>query len=127
MVSVRFMRDRIAREYSTTRDHVYSTKEKDFVNRAMEMIPDGSLVINSPEDGSLFAYGVNGINTYFRHPTTGSLTDDANMIREGLTPSPKARKCGALLKTCRLNMCSCSIRAYLTTRANGFCKQLKIV
>ncbi len=79
-----FMRDRIAREYSTTRDHVYSTKEKDFVNRAMEMIPDGSLVINSPEDGSLFAYGVNGINTYFRHPTTGSLTDDANMIREGL-------------------------------------------
>ena len=80
------MRDRIAREYSTTRDHVYSTKEKDFVNRAMEMIPDGSLVINSPVKmaASSSPMASTALIPTSGDPTTGSLTDDANMIREGL-------------------------------------------
>lgn len=79
-----FMRDRIAREYSTDRDHVYSAKEKEFVERVKEAIPEDALVINSPEDGSFLAYGVNDLNTYLRHYSVASLTDDAEVIRKRL-------------------------------------------
>ncbi|KAB1640713.1 hypothetical protein F8D48_10235 [Adlercreutzia muris] len=80
-----FMRDRIAKEYSTSRDQIYSHKEKLFVDKALEVIPDGALVVNSPEDGSLFAYGVNGINTLFRHRPTGTMIPDADILRQRLS------------------------------------------
>ncbi len=43
------------------------TGEEDaFVKKAMELIPNGALVINVPSDGSCWSYGVEGLNTYFR-------------------------------------------------------------
>lgn len=43
------------------------TDEEDaFVRKAMEVIPEGALVINVPSDGSCWSYGVEGINVYYR-------------------------------------------------------------
>ncbi|MCI8366239.1 MAG: hypothetical protein HFJ66_01365 [Eggerthellaceae bacterium] len=79
-----FVRDRLAKEYSTKKDQIYSPAERAFVEKALKVIPEDSLVINVPEDGSLFAYGANDLNTYYRHPTVGGLTDQANIIRTDL-------------------------------------------
>ncbi|MBP3867141.1 MAG: ATP-binding protein, partial [Eggerthellaceae bacterium] len=34
---------------------------------ALSIIPEGSLVINEPNDGSAYAYGVDGLRTYYRY------------------------------------------------------------
>lgn len=89
-----FMQDRLSREYSTTRDQMYSTKERQFVEKALELIPEGALVVNSPEDGSLFAYAVNNLNTYYRSLAVDTFTEDATIIRERLsevTTSPEVQ------------------------------------
>lgn len=56
----------IAHTYSDDDRTVYSDKEIAFVQEAME-IADGELIINCPNDGSAFAYGVNGANIYYRY------------------------------------------------------------
>ncbi len=46
---------------------VYSNAESAFVQEAMKVIPEGALVVNEPDDGSAFAYGVDGLNVYYRN------------------------------------------------------------
>lgn len=41
-------------------------REIDFVEQAKTMIPGDAIVINIPHDGSMFAYGVTGINVRYR-------------------------------------------------------------
>lgn len=79
-----FARDRLAKEYEVNKSQIYSSDERAFVEKVLEIIPEGSVVINSPEDGSVFAYGVNGLNTYYRSTHSGGFTDDANLIRGNL-------------------------------------------
>lgn len=57
--------------YDEGEEQVYSAEEQRFVREVLEMIPGGALVINQPHDGSAFAYGLDGLNTYFRHIDTG--------------------------------------------------------
>ena len=45
---------------------VYDAEEIAFVEEALEVIPEGSLVINQPFDGSLLSFGINNMNTYYR-------------------------------------------------------------
>ena len=77
------VKQRIANEYDTEREQVYSTKEREFVQKAASLIPEGSLVLNQPHDGSVFAYGLDGLNTYFRSAGTFGYSDTAETIRQG--------------------------------------------
>lgn len=70
--------------YDMAKEQIYSADEEAFVRRAMEKIPPGALVINDPHDGSAFAYGLNGLNTYYRHIDLGTETDESSLIRERL-------------------------------------------
>ena len=76
--------DSIHKIYATSPEKVYSAKEVEFVNEAMEAIPEGALVLNSPNDGSMWAYGVNQLNTYFRNRNASNQSDTAILIRTKL-------------------------------------------
>lgn len=45
----------------------YDAAKRDFSQRAVALIPEGELLLNDPYDGSLFAYGIDGLNLYYRH------------------------------------------------------------
>lgn len=66
---------------------VYDDEEAAFVNEALAIVEDGATVINLPFDGSLLAFGINGMDTYYR--TIGgygidSESDDSVIIRTSL-------------------------------------------
>ena len=63
---------------------IYGPEEVDFVNRAMQAIPPNALVINAPADGSMWAYGVNGIKTFYRSIQATAQTNEAQLIRKHL-------------------------------------------
>ncbi len=67
------------------RECIYSADEVDFVNRVRDTIPANALVINAAPDGSMWSYGVNGLNTYYRDIKVKGHTDDAVLIRESLS------------------------------------------
>lgn len=79
-----FMTKSIEDCYDTSVEQVYSEDEKRFVEKVLSIIPKDSLVINQPCDGSVFAYGVNGLNTYFRSTSSDDLPEDAFNIQKGL-------------------------------------------
>lgn len=45
----------------------YSARERAFVRRALDAVPEGSLVVNMPFDGSAYAYSADGLRTYYRY------------------------------------------------------------
>lgn len=45
----------------------YDAAKRDFSQRAVALVPEGELLLNEPYDGSLFAYGIDGLNLYYRH------------------------------------------------------------
>lgn len=51
---------------------IYHSEEREFVRKAEELIPEGALVMNFPYDGSAYAYGLDGLNTYFKSNATYS-------------------------------------------------------
>ena len=74
----------IYKTYNPSVEHAYSADEVQFVNRVKREVGTDALVINQPNDGSTFAYGINGLNTYYRHCRTGNQTDDSITIRTDL-------------------------------------------
>lgn len=70
--------------YSDDVEHVYGVKEVAFVEKVKEVVPEGALVLNSPNDGSMWAYGVNELNVYYRNRNTAGQTEDATIIRKHL-------------------------------------------
>lgn len=70
--------------YNESEEQVYSAEEQHFVHKALAMIPARALVINQPHDGSAFAYGLDGLNTYFRHIDTNGTTEQSRLIRDHL-------------------------------------------
>lgn len=75
----------VASRYSW--DKALTSEEDSFIKEVMAAIPQGSLVINLPSDGSCWSYGVEGINTYYRRSSnTGGRTDakEAELIRTRL-------------------------------------------
>lgn len=55
-------------------------EERSFI-ASVKGIAGNQLVLNSPEDGSFFGYGLVGLNTYYRQT---AITDDANQTRDSL-------------------------------------------
>lgn len=45
---------------------MYASDEERFVDEVADVIPEGSLVVNVPDDGSAFAYGADGLRVYYR-------------------------------------------------------------
>lgn len=82
--AIAFMHYLVTEGYNLGQEQTYSAEEEAFVRQVMGIIPEGALVINQPHDGSVFAYGLNGLNTYYRHIDTGEETKQSPIIREGL-------------------------------------------
>lgn len=74
------MRDRVKSCYGNGDAQIYSAREMAFVRRAVETIPPNSLVINAAPDGSVWAYGINGMNTLYRSHTVAEQSDETVTI-----------------------------------------------
>ena len=65
-----------------------SAEELDFSKRALSMIPPGSLVLNEPNDGSVFLYSLCDANMYYRQFALPSNPDEetgaSRLLRESL-------------------------------------------
>lgn len=58
---------KLCSEYRFDDPRVYDEQERAFVAEALALMPEGSLVANEPNDGSAYAYGVDGLRTYYRY------------------------------------------------------------
>lgn len=74
----------IARSYTTDGELAFDRTEEQFLDKVKEVVPKGALIINQPNDGSMFAYGTDGLNLYYRNMNTDEFTEDATVIREHL-------------------------------------------
>lgn len=75
--------------FDTSKEQVYSSEEQEFVEKALSVIPEGSIVINQPNDGSVFAYGINELNSYYRfiireYGIPSNETPESELIRTNL-------------------------------------------
>lgn len=72
---------------SAEKSWVYDLEEIEFVEKVIDVIPEDSLVVNQPFDGSLLAYGINHLNTYYRaiggYDSDGE-TSDSVLIRTSI-------------------------------------------
>ena len=67
--------------------NLYPTDEQQFVEKAMQAIEPGALVLNDPFDGSSLAYSLNGLNVYNRELisyTEGAETKQSLLLRTSL-------------------------------------------
>lgn len=70
--------------YAQDENRVYGAEEVAFVDKAMGLMPEGALVVNSPQDGSLFSYGVNHLNAYYRATSLKNQTDESKALSRHL-------------------------------------------
>lgn len=78
----------LATKSSYQSPRVYDADEIAFVGEVEKAIPEGSLVINNPDDGSAFSYATSGLNTYYRYLRTYGEENEAEesaAIRNGLS------------------------------------------
>ncbi len=75
---------KLAEIYKQDANRVYGAEEVAFVDKALAITGKDALVINQPNDGSLFAYGVNHMNAYYRSSALKRQTDDSNTLRKHL-------------------------------------------
>lgn len=71
----------------TQAPRIYSADEQSFVQEALRELPPNALVVNIPDDGSAFSYGLDGMRTYYRYLRTyGGMgeTDESLLIRSRL-------------------------------------------
>lgn len=63
-----------------------SKTEEDFCKRVLEELPAGTLILNSPNDGSVYLYGLYGANIYYRDflADKAGETQESTLIREHL-------------------------------------------
>lgn len=76
-------------KYSSTSEKGYDTEEQAFVDKVLETVPEGSLLLNLPNDGSCFAYALQDANVYYKDVTSPSIgnlgqTPEALIIRRNL-------------------------------------------
>lgn len=79
-----FAGGQVAGTYNFNDAQVYSVRERAFVQKALEIIPEGSLVLNLPHDGSVFAYPSEGMNVYYKSCRPSGETDESYLIRTKL-------------------------------------------
>lgn len=57
----------LRRAYVEPTSQSYDEGEQAFVEEAMALLPEGAVVANDPNDGSAFAYGLDGLNVMYRY------------------------------------------------------------
>lgn len=68
-------------------EHVLSTRELDFAQDALSLIPEGSGIINEPNDGSGLLYSLLNANIYYRSfdlPALENEKEESVAVRQGL-------------------------------------------
>ena len=66
---------------------VYDDAEGSFVKQVLNVVPNDALIINVPDDGSAFAFDVDGLRTYYRYTREYDVsyeTNDSRNIRNNL-------------------------------------------
>lgn len=79
--------ERINKQNMIDKVTVYDLDEVRFVQEVKNVIPEGALIINEPNDGSGFAYALDGVNLYYRNMRYYGLqneTEDSKIIRQRL-------------------------------------------
>lgn len=83
--------DTIAWQNLTSRTdeyYLYTSDEKAFVHKVKDVVPESSIILNEPYDGSVYAYGADALNVYYRtfaeYGNSASESDTSAMIRERL-------------------------------------------
>lgn len=80
-------------DYRAAIEEVYSytdplsPEEQAFLDKVKALVPQGSLVVNDPMDGSFLAYGSDGLRVYYRNFLGfggTNETDESRVIRQGL-------------------------------------------
>ena len=57
----------LSHEYNPPEGTVLDSYEQYFVEKAMEVLPEGAIVVNEPNDGSAYVYGGWGMKTCYRY------------------------------------------------------------
>lgn len=75
--------------------------EEAFLDKVAQVVPEGDLVLNMPDDGSIFAYATNGLRTYYRDYRfyDGSWTSRSGPRPSETSESKIIRKYGAWVET----------------------------
>ncbi len=68
--------------YGQDENRVYGAEEVAFVDKVIETIPEGALVLSNPHDGTLFSYGVNHLNSYYRATSIKNQKQESNILRK---------------------------------------------
>ncbi len=67
--------------------NVFDEDEREFVEEALSLMPEDSLIINEPNDGSAFAYATMDANLYYRYLPVSAVeleNDESRLIRMSL-------------------------------------------
>lgn len=65
--------------------NLFDASERQFVRDALELVPEGSLILNEPNDGSLLAYSTMDANLYYRYfSLEGTESEESRLIRSRL-------------------------------------------
>lgn len=66
----------------------YNAEKSAFVDQVLALVGPDAVVLNEPYDGSVYAYGVNGLNVYYRYMSgygTGGETRQSRSLRLALS------------------------------------------
>lgn len=74
----------------------YSLEKRAFVDRVLELVGPDELVLNMPFDGSVYAYGVSGLNVYWRYLSGYGVSSVTGLAGERSPETPESRelRCG---------------------------------
>lgn len=74
----------LAQSYANDSDQkIYTPEEMEFVEEVKDIVGSTDVILNIPQDGSLFSYSMNGLPVLYR-TFQGSSFDDAVIIRQSL-------------------------------------------
>lgn len=76
--------DRVTERFHYGSSAIYNGDERAFVQEALSIIGPDAIVINEPNDGTMFAYGADGLRVVYRFAAPTGMTDEATLVRTHL-------------------------------------------
>lgn len=76
-------RHAIAAQNQPDAPNILEQKELSFARKAEALIPEGSVVLNNPDDGSAYLYGLDNLNLYYRREVGHSV--ESELLRDRLS------------------------------------------
>lgn len=87
--------EKVASLNSEAVPHMLDPDEADFAKKVKEVVPEDALIINSPNDGSVFLYALDGLNIFYRNleGDSGSREiEESEIIRNNLDDYGNSRE-----------------------------------